>query len=118
MAKKPTTTTKKKTTTTSKKAAAPARKTTPSTLKFHTNQGVVLFITNITLLISSWILGALFGAMRLWVLIPFTSTVVWIGILLLMILGIINAVNGVMKPLPGNREVYDYQIKGSCYHLI
>ena len=69
-------------------------------LKFHTNQGVVLFITNITLLISSWILAAIFGAMRLWVLIPFITTVVWIGILVLMILGIINAVNGVMKPLP------------------
>ena len=71
-----------------------------SFLKFHTNQGVVLFITNIALVISSWILGAIFGAMRLWVLIPLITTAVWIGILLLIILGIINAVNGRMKPLP------------------
>ena len=67
---------------------------------FHTNQGVVLFITNISLLIASWILGAIFAAIRLWTLIPLVSTVVWIGILALIILGIINVVNGKMKPLP------------------
>ena len=67
---------------------------------YHTNQGVVLFITDVALWIASWILGAIFGAIRLWALIPLISTVVWIGILALIILGIINVVNGRMRPLP------------------
>ena len=69
-------------------------------LKFHTNQGVVLFITVIAGNIASWILGIIFGAIRLWALISLVSMVVWLGIGILIILGVINAANGKMKPLP------------------
>ena len=71
-----------------------------SFLKFHTNQGVVLFITAIATWIASWILWAIFAAMRLWFIGGFLSPLVGITIFVFMILGIINAVNGVMKPLP------------------
>ena len=67
---------------------------------YHTNQGVVLFISALAVWIASLILGAIFAAMHMWALIPLFSTLVWLGILALIILGIINAVNGKMKPLP------------------
>jgi uncharacterized membrane protein len=67
---------------------------------YHTNQGVVLFITDVALWVALWILGAMFAAMGMWALIPLFSTVIWVGILALAILGIVNAVNGRMKPLP------------------
>ena len=69
-------------------------------VKFHTNQGVVLFITVVAANIASWILRIILGAIRLWSLISLVSTVVWIGVLVLVILGIINVVNGRMRPLP------------------
>jgi uncharacterized membrane protein len=77
-------------------------------LKFHTNQGVVLFITAIAVWFASWIIGWILSALlyRLYLgilaaLIGFIfGPVVGILILILAILGIINAVNGRMKPLP------------------
>ena len=69
-------------------------------LKFHTNQGLVLFIASVALWIAMSILGALLAAIHLWALIPLISTVVWVGILAFIILGIINAVKGRMRPLP------------------
>jgi uncharacterized membrane protein len=67
---------------------------------YHTNQGVVLFISAAAIWIASLILGAILGLMHLWAIIPLFSTLVWLGILALVILGIVNAVNGKMKPLP------------------
>jgi uncharacterized membrane protein len=69
-------------------------------LKFHTNQGFVLFISAAALWIASLILGAIFTLMHLWAIVPLFSTLVWLGILALIILGIINVVNGRMRPLP------------------
>ena len=58
--------------------------------RYHANQGLVLFLVNIALYIIS--------------IIPFVgpilSAIGGIATLILMILGIINAVKGEMKPLP------------------
>jgi uncharacterized membrane protein len=59
-----------------------------------------VFITAVAAWIASWILWAIFTAMRLWFIGSILSPLVGITILVLAILGIINAVNGVMKPLP------------------
>ena len=60
-------------------------------VKFHTKQGLVLFIVALAL-------GIVFG------MVPFLWwTLNWIlqlGILVLLIIGIINAVNGKKEPLP------------------
>ena len=65
--------------------------------RYHTNQGVVLFITVIVVSIVGAILG----------FIPFLGCIirlglvaVWICLLVFMILGILNAANGRYKPLP------------------
>ena len=62
--------------------------------RYHANQGLVLLIANIAATVAGFILG----------LIPVIGGIVsWaIGIVLFvfMILGIINAVKGEMKPLP------------------
>jgi len=62
--------------------------------RYHTNQGVVLFLAAIGLWIGGFILS----------FIPFVGCVVlpavMIGILVLMIMGIINAAGGKCKPLP------------------
>jgi len=69
-------------------------------VKYHTNQGVVLFITSVALWIVQQILYWIFRAMHLWALSSLLSSLVGIAVLVLAILGIINAVNGRMKPLP------------------
>jgi uncharacterized membrane protein len=69
-------------------------------LKFHTNQGVVLFITWIAWVFISFILGFIFRWRFLGLIFSLVRFVVWIGVLVLVVLGIINAVNGRMKPLP------------------
>ena len=62
--------------------------------RYHANQGLVLLIANIASVIVGFILG----------LIPFIGPIVsWIisiALFVFMILGIINAVKGEMKPLP------------------
>ena len=68
-------------------------------VKYHLNQGLVLFIADIAWIFVSFILdfifsgffGFLFGLVRF---------VVSAGVIVLIILGIINALNGRMKPLP------------------
>lgn len=70
--------------------------------RFHTNQGIVLYITDIILGIVSGILSAFF----MW--IPFLGTIISaligavIGIfsLVMLILGIVNACSGEPKKLP------------------
>jgi len=69
-------------------------------LKFHTNQGVVLFIAWLAWVFISFILGFIFSWWILAILFSIVRFAVWIGVLILVILGIINAVNGRMKPLP------------------
>lgn len=64
---------------------------------FHCNQGLILFLICLVIWIPMVIIG----------LIPFVGLImivlgplVWLCILVLMILGIINAAKGVCKPLP------------------
>jgi len=70
--------------------------------RYHTNQGLVLFIaafvTAIVLNILSWILAniIIIG----WILIVLFNILFPILILALAIIGIINAANGKAKPLP------------------
>ena len=69
--------------------------------RYHTNQGVVLFLTAIV----CWV-GAIILTFAL-AFIPFIKFVgcliwpaVWVGIFILVVLGIINAAKGECKPLP------------------
>ena len=62
--------------------------------RFHANQGLVLFIANIAAAIAGLILGFIpvIGVIVAWI--------IRIALFVLMILGIINALKGEMKPLP------------------
>ena len=62
--------------------------------KDHANQGLVLLIANIAAAIVAFILGFIpvIGGIISWI--------ISIALFVLMILGIINAVKGEMKPLP------------------
>lgn len=64
---------------------------------FHVNQGLVLFCASLALSVVSWILGVL----PLGTLIPsLVSMVAWVGYVVLAIMGILNANNGVETELP------------------
>jgi uncharacterized membrane protein len=67
--------------------------------RYHTNQGIVLFITSLIVGPVSWILGfpLAFFTFGIGLALPFALGV---GLLVLLILGIINAANGQCKPLP------------------
>jgi len=79
-------------------------------VKFHTNQGTVLWLASIAYSIISAILSAVIkvrGPGYWGVYVSYTpvwlSTILWllsIPFLVLAIMGIINAVNGQTKPLP------------------
>lgn len=61
--------------------------------KFHANQGLVLLITAVVLnIISGILMAVLIG----FLLLPLAS----LFVIILAIMGIINALNGEMKPLP------------------
>ena len=87
---------------------AGTHKTSPY-VKYHLNQGLVLILTGIALSIVIGIVSAILGAIMAfsWSLIAlFTGLIalIWgvmgLAMLALAILGIINAVNGKMTPLP------------------
>jgi uncharacterized membrane protein len=70
--------------------------------RYHANQGLVLAITEIAYGILVAILTAIFWAIS-WTVGSIMSTVfslVWLGFLVLIILGIMNAAKGEKKPLP------------------
>ena len=76
-------------------------------LKFHTNQGFVLFLTAVALWIVWSIIWAIFiraiyysYSWGMWGLLSTLSWLVWLAIMALCVIGIINAANGKMKPLP------------------
>ena len=75
--------------------------------RYHCNQGLVLFLAAIAAWIANMILAAvlIFIPVLGWILIMLLHFAVLIGILVLVVMGIINAANGVCKPLPliGNR---------------
>lgn len=62
--------------------------------RYHANQGLVLFIANIAAAIAGFVLGFIpvIGIIVAWI--------IRIALFVLMILGIINALKGEMKPLP------------------
>jgi uncharacterized membrane protein len=62
--------------------------------RYHTNQGAVLFVAGLLCMVGSCVFS----------FIPFLGHLIWsllmIGLLVLMIMGIINALNGRCQPLP------------------
>ena len=70
--------------------------------RFHTNQGLVLLITSIALSFGVGILTVIVAMIStsLAALMSILSLVVSLGVLVLVILGIINAAKGEMKELP------------------
>jgi uncharacterized membrane protein len=69
-------------------------------VKYHLNQGLVLFIAWIAWLFVSMFLGFIFNGWFLMLLFGLVRFAVWVGVIVLVVLGIINAVNGRMRPLP------------------
>jgi len=69
-------------------------------VKYHLNQGVVLFIAWLAWLFVSMLLGFIFRGWFLVLLYAIVRFAVWIGVIVLVVIGIINVVNGRMRPLP------------------
>lgn len=70
--------------------------------RYHANQGLVLFIAEVAYGILVSILTAVFWAIS-WTLGGIMSTLfslLWLAFLVFLILGIMNAAKGEMKPLP------------------
>lgn len=67
--------------------------------RYHTNQGIILFITSLIIGPASWILGfpLAFFTFGIGLALPF---ILGVGLLVLLILGIVNAASGQCKPLP------------------
>lgn len=70
--------------------------------RFHANQGLVLLLTSIVGQIAVSILSGILLAIswRLWGVISLLSWAWWIAVLVLMIIGMVNANKGEQKPLP------------------
>lgn len=69
---------------------------------YHANQGLILFIASIILWIVVQILSSILFSISfgLWGLVTTLTSLVSLGILILVIIGIVNAANGKMQPLP------------------
>lgn len=67
--------------------------------RYHTNQGLILFITSLIVYPFSWLLvfPLAFFTFGLGIALPFFMG---IGLLVMVILGIVNAASGQCKPLP------------------
>lgn len=83
-----------------------AHKTSPY-VKYHTNQGTVLFLASLAFGVAYGILTAIFtaillgtGAWGLWSIVTTILGLCWLFFGVLVVLGIINAATGKMKPLP------------------
>jgi uncharacterized membrane protein len=68
--------------------------------RYHANQGLLLFITEIVIYIVLTILNVIFLLSGLYILATLVSLIVYVIILVLAILGIVNAVKGEAKELP------------------
>lgn len=67
--------------------------------KYHANQGLVLFLIEVAL----GVLGNMIGVVSVLAGLGFVLLImplVWLALFVLAIMGIINAANGEMKPLP------------------
>ena len=73
--------------------------------RFHTNQGIILFLAGLILSAASAILAMI----PLFCLVAFAPVVIGVGWLVLMIIGIVNAASGTYKPLPliGHYRIMD-----------
>lgn len=78
-----------------------------SFVRFHANQGLVLFLAEVAYAIVSSILTGILttvlfavGAWGLWGLLSTLLGLVWIVFVVLSIIGIVNVVNGRKQPLP------------------
>lgn len=76
-------------------------------VKYHTNQGTLLFIASLAFGVIYWILVSILtsillnsGAWRLWSVLSTILALCWLAVLAFCIIGIINAAGGQMKPLP------------------
>ena len=85
--------------------------------RFHTVQGFNLFLLDVAYGIVAGILSAIFFAVFWTVGWLFSSllSLVWIGVAVLAIIGIVNAAQGKMKPLPiiGKLHILDSFMKPS-----
>lgn len=74
---------------------------------YHCNQGVVLTLTWFACWVALFIVGIVLALIPVigWIMIMLLNFCMWIGVLVLAVMGIINAAQGVCKPLPliGNR---------------
>jgi uncharacterized membrane protein len=74
--------------------------------RFHTNQGIVLFLAGLILSAASAILAMIpfVGC-----LVAFAPVVIGVGWLVLLVIGIVNAASGTYKPLPliGHYRILD-----------
>ncbi|HUT21823.1 MAG TPA: hypothetical protein VMX18_00255 [Candidatus Bipolaricaulota bacterium] len=61
-------------------------------VKYHTKQGLVLFLLAVALNVINWIMPFF-----VWWMI---NSLLSLGVLVLLIIGIVNAVNGKKEPLP------------------
>ena len=68
--------------------------------RFHANQGLILLIVEIAVYIVFYILAIALALSGFWWLISLISFVVYLGILIFVILGIVNAAKGEAKELP------------------
>ena len=68
--------------------------------RFHANQGLVLFICEIIVLIAVGILDVIFASLDLWIIGSILWWIAWISFLVLAILGIVNAAKGKTEKLP------------------
>ena len=68
--------------------------------RYHSNQGLILVITYIAAFIVFVILGLVFALIGLWWLVYLLQSVVYLGLFVITILGIVNAAKGECKPLP------------------
>jgi uncharacterized membrane protein len=62
--------------------------------RFHTNQGLILFLANIAVWIIVVVLGLISYVLGL------IGSILYLGLFILFILGVINAAKGEMKELP------------------
>ncbi len=68
--------------------------------RYHANQGLLVLILGVGGSIVLAILGVILALVRLWFLSSLLSIVFSLAVLALVVIGIINAVNGQAKPLP------------------
>lgn len=69
-------------------------------VKFHTNQGLVLFLLDVVVGIVNVVFSFLSFIPVVGLLLSIVVWVLYVGCFVLMILGIVNAAQGQQKPLP------------------